>query len=175
MTIEKFIQIMKKSTQGNQSLFHFTDTRNLPSIRQRGLLSANQRDTLGISPVTTGGNELSQDADGWNNVRDYVHLCFLRDHPVEYLARRDGRIDQAVYLPVNPHVLSVPGAKVSLGVANMTGVEFLPVAEGLAKLDHEVMYTRTDWRNREIHDRLQAARKCEILIPNHVPVEMITF
>lgn len=175
MTIEEFIQIMQKSTQGNQSLFHFTDTRNLPSIKQHGLLSANERDARGISPVTTGGNELSQDADGWNNVRDYVHLCFFREHPVEYLARRDGRIDQAVYLPVNPRVLSRPGAKVSLGVANMTGVEILPVAEGLAKLDHKVIYTRTEWRNPEILERLHTARKCEILIPNHVPVEMIKF
>lgn len=175
MTIEKFIQIMKKSTQGNQSLFHFTDTRNVPLIKQHGLLSANQRDALGISPVTTGGNELSQSADGWNNVREYVHLCFFREHPVEYLARRDGRIEQARYLGIDPQVLLLPGVQVSLGVANKTGVSRLPLTEGLEKLDIEVMYTRTEWRNPEVFERLQAARKCEILIPNHVPVEMIRF
>ena len=175
MTIEKFIQIMQKSTQGNQSLFHFTDTRNLPSIRQHGLLSANQRDARGISPVATGGNDLSQDADGWNSVSDYVHLCFFREHPVEYLARRDGRFVETKFLAIDPQVLYKPSVKVSLGVANKTGVQILPVEEGLSKLDIDQMYIHTGWRDEEQFERYREAQKCEILIPNHVPVEMIRF
>ncbi|MGY6645704.1 MAG: DarT ssDNA thymidine ADP-ribosyltransferase family protein [Salinarimonas sp.] len=175
MTIDEFIQIMKKSTQGNQSLFHFTDTRNVPLIKQHGLLSANQRDALGISPVTTGGNELSQSADGWNNVRDYVHLCLRRNHPVAYRAKTEGRFVDTTFLPINPEILKIPGAMVSLDVANKTGARIMAVSEGVAQLDIEVLYTKTEWGHPEVKKRLDAAELCEILIPNHVPVEMIRF
>ncbi len=175
MTIDKFIQIMKKSTQGNQSLFHFTDTRNLPSIRQRGLLSANRRDRYGIKPVVTGGNEISKDADRWNSVRDYVHLCFFREHPLEYIARRDKRFIESTFLSIDPQVLYTPGVKVTFGVANKTGIPMLPVEEGLSQLDIDQMYIHSGWRNEDQFERYREAQKCEILIPNHVPVEMIRF
>jgi hypothetical protein len=40
-------------------------------------------------------------------------------------------------------------------------------------VDFEVFCTRTNWRDPEIHLRLQNAEKCELLIPDHIPLELI--
>ena len=43
MTIDEFIRYM-----GNKPFYHFTDTRNLPLIRQNGLLSLRNLNAKGI-------------------------------------------------------------------------------------------------------------------------------
>ena len=58
-------------------------------------------------------------------------------------------------------------------VSNKSGVEALPVAAVLPKLDLKVVYTRTDWSDPAVKERLKAAKKYEILIPTSVPVNMI--
>ncbi len=40
-------------------------------------------------------------------------------------------------------------------------------------IDHEVLYTRTDWRDPAIQQRLSQAEKCEILVPGFIPLELI--
>ena len=37
----------------------------------------------------------------------------------------------------------------------------------------QVLYTRMDWNVAEIQERLQAAEKCEILVPDHVPMNYL--
>ena len=71
--------------------YHFTDTRNLPSIRAHGLLSMRELRQRGIV-VTPGGNDWSLDADQRSGMDGYVHLCFFKGHPMEWLATQDGRI-----------------------------------------------------------------------------------
>jgi hypothetical protein len=43
----------------------------------------------------------------------------------------------------------------------------------IAKLDLEVIYTRTDWKDPKVQARLKAARLCEILVPGGIGPEMI--
>ena len=92
---------------------------------------------------------------------------------MKYLAQLDGRLPNARYLGILPHVLEVKGARIALGVANSTDVEILPVGKAIGKLDLEVLYTRTTWSDPEIQSRLQAAEKCEVLIPHCVPRDLI--
>ena len=90
-----------------------------------------------------------------------------------YLAQRDGRLPDPRYLKISPNVLALPGTRIAFGIANSTGVEILPVAEAINRLDIEVLYTRTDWSNPEIQSRLQQAEKFEVLVPDAVPRKMI--
>ena len=58
-------------------------------------------------------------------------------------------------------------------VANRKDAWPQPAEEMVGKLDLEVIYTRTDWKDPKIQERLKAARLCEILIPEAIPLEFI--
>lgn len=152
--------------------YHFTDIRNLPSIRDNGLLAMSEvrRRTLIVAP---GGNEWSFDADRRSGMDAYVHLCFFRDHPMEYLATKEGRIGESRFLKINPEVLKTPGVLISDRVSNRSNAWPRPAEEMIERLDLEVIYTRTDWKDPKIQERLKAARLCEILVPKQIGVEQI--
>jgi hypothetical protein len=103
----------------------------------------------------------------------YVHLCFFSEHPMEWLARQDGRIVSSRFLRISPDVLNIPGVLITDGVANKATVQPRPAEEMIAKLDLKVIYTRTDWKDPVIQERLKAARLCEILVPRGVAVSLI--
>jgi ssDNA thymidine ADP-ribosyltransferase, DarT len=166
---KKLADIME---QKGWSFFHFTDTRNLPFIREHGLLPMRTLAERGIAAFP-GGNTWSLDADQRSGMDAYVHLCFFREHPMEWLARQDGRIQESRFLKVSPRVLDRPGALITDGVSNKATVAPKPADEMIAKLDLEVIYTRTDWKDPKVQARLKAARLCEILVPGGIGPEMI--
>jgi hypothetical protein len=168
--IEKLVAILKK---GRHSFYHFTDTRNLPQIREHGLRAMKAIKAEGRAPVAAGGNDWSLDADRRSGMDRYVHLCFFSEHPMEWLAKNDGRIETSIFLRISPSVLLSPGVLITDGVSNKSSVTPKPAEEMIAKLDLHVIYTRTDWKDPAIQERLKAARLCELLVPDHVPVKMI--
>jgi len=126
-----------------------------------------------IIPTAPGGNQLSRDADK-NRVMDaYVHLCFCRNHPMEHIAKQDGRISDSIFLEINLAIIKLPNILISNDVSNKTGVNCKAASDMLEELDLEVIYTRTDWNDSAIKMRLQAAEKYELLIPNHVGLEFM--
>ncbi len=155
------------------TLYHFTDRRNLPLIRKHGLYSTAKLKLKGMKIPAPGGNEWSQEADANKGVDRYVHLCFKANHPMEYLAREDGRIMDSIFLQIHPDVLQIKGVMFSAGVSNKAGVEIVALEKAYELIDFEVLYTRTNWKDPEIKRRLQRAEKCEILVPDHVPVGLI--
>lgn len=168
--VEQFIDILLKR---REYFYHFTDLRNIPLIRDAGLLSMrNQRERQRVA-IAPGGNDWSQDADRRSGMDAFVHLCFFGDHPMEWMARQQGRIERSIFLKISPEILRVPGALIVDIVSNRADAQPQPAEEMVEKLDLEVIYTRTDWKDAAIQERLKAAKKCEILIPDTVPLEMI--
>ena len=51
----------------------------------------------------------------------------------------------------------------------MNGIEPLPLIEALPLLDQQILYDYADWHDPVMQQRLTAAERCELLIPNHVP------
>jgi hypothetical protein len=156
------------------ALYHFTDRRNLPLIKELG----------GLYPVATlreknievpapGGNVWSQEADGMKGMDRYVHLCFRASHPMEHVARQEGRIGDTIFLEIHPDVLLWEGVKFTADVSNKSGVEVYSIEEARDMIDYQVLYTRTDWTDPAIKTRLQQAGKCEILVPTKIPLELI--
>ena len=166
---EKLVEIL---TKRRNSFFHFTDTRNLKSIRENGLLSMRtiRERNFVIAP---GGNDWSLDADSRSGMDGFVHLCFFDEHPMEYLATKDGRIQESRFLKILPDVLLTEGTLITDMVANRADALPKPVEEMIEKLDLEVIYTRTDWKDPKIQARLKAARRCEILVPRLIPTKFI--
>lgn len=173
MSIDKFLSILAKPGLNHNCFYHFSDTRNLPGIREHGLLSMRELKARGLAPVAPGGNQHSFEADEMSGMDAYVHLCMLNEHPMEYLARKDGRIEKSVFLKINPEVLWADGVLMTAEVSNKSGVEARPVAEVLPEVDLKVIYTRTDWKDAAVKERLKAAKKYEILVPNRVWTQMI--
>lgn len=156
------------------SFYHFTDRRNVASIRERGgLYSLASAREMEIEILAPGGNEWSHEADQSKGLDRYVHLCFRPHHPMEYVARRDGRIANSVYLQVHPDILDLEGVLFTAEVSNKSGVAAVPLVEAWGVIDFEVLYTRTDWSDPEVRQRLTLAEKYELLVPNHVPMKYI--
>src|SRR5947208_649779 len=106
--------------------YHFTDTRNLESIRAHGGLHplATCRDEK-ISIAAPGGNDWSHEADERAGLDKYVHLCLRDEHPMEYRACQDGRIIKPIYLQIDPRVIQFEGIRFSPDVSNKSGVPLL--------------------------------------------------
>ncbi|GHC64179.1 DarT ssDNA thymidine ADP-ribosyltransferase family protein [Limoniibacter endophyticus] len=155
-------------------LYHFTDKKNLPLIRELGgLLPRAELEKRDIKIPAPGGNEWSISADGWKNMDKYVHLCFRKNHPMEYVAKQDSRISQSVFLEIKRDVLSIPGVLFTNDVANKNGVEAVSIDQANSMVDFEVLYTKTDWSDPAIKARLAQAEKYEVLVPAIIPLNLI--
>lgn len=156
------------------TFFHFTDRRNLPSIRELGgLYSLAKLREMGVEIPAPGGNQWSHDADADRGLDQYVHLCFKPNHPMEYRAREESRIISSIFLQVHPDILDREGVLFTAGVSNKAGTIIHTIEEARRIIDFEVLYTRTNWRDSGIQQRLQQAEKYEILVPDHIPLELI--
>lgn len=154
-------------------LFHFTDTRNLPQIRQAGgLYSTAKLREMGIE-FKSGGNQWSLDADRMFGMDQYVHLCFSGNHPMEHIAKMDGRIEKSVFLLVDAAILKVDGVRYCPGVSNTSGIEICTIQEAADRIDYDVLYTWMPWNDPAVQTRRQAAEKCEVLVPDHVPMRYL--
>ncbi len=160
-------------TIGTRPLFHFTDTRNISSIYEHGLLSLAELNRKGLEIPAAGGNELSHNLDIELKLDGYIHLCFFNQHPMEFIAKKDGRINESVFLKINPVVLQWQGVKVTLEVANKKGTKFLTLAQAMEEIDAEIICEWTDWSNSNVQMRRQLAKKYEILVPHIIPTEFI--
>lgn len=155
-------------------LWHFTHRRNVDSIKKHGLLCLAQLKAKGIDIPAPGGNDLSHSLDENCGLDHYVHLGFISSHPMLKPARDDGRIVDTAFLRIDPVVLTWGGTLFAPDVANKNGVPLHSIAEAAALIDFEILYTRTDWSVPEIQARRQRAERCEILVPDAVPMKFIT-
>ena len=128
--------------------FHFTDTRNLPSIRSKGGLFpwASVKDEV----VAPGGNDWSHEADEQRGLDEYVHLALFNEHPMEYRAKERGDILSSQFLSIDSSILHRDGVLFCPDVSNKSGVVPLTFSQAVEAMDFEVIYDRTDWRDPEI-------------------------
>jgi hypothetical protein len=156
------------------AVWHFTDRSNLALIQEhQGLLSLAESRRRGIKVPIPGGNDWSHDADAIKGVHEYVHLAFLDDHPMLFVAKKESRITDPVWLKIDASILLEEGTRFTNDVSNKSGVEILTPDVARDMIDFEVLFTRTDWSDPEIKARRMTAIKSEILIPIIVPISKI--
>ena len=154
-------------------LWHFTDRRNLDSIREHGLCPLATLRKKGIAIPAPGGNQLSHDLDATLGLDKYVHLSFVTRHPMEHSAKSDGRIVDASLLRVDRTVLEWDGVLFAPDIANKTGVTTCTLREAVGGIDFDGLYSWMDWKVPELQTRRQQAERCEILVPRTIPLELI--
>lgn len=129
---------------------------------------------MGVEIPAPGGNEWSHDADSYKGMDRFVHLCLRPTHPMEYVARLDGRVVMSRFLSVHTDVLQIDGVRFTAGVSNKADVETHSMDEAMGMIDFDMLYGGwKNWNDPEIKARLQAVEKYEILIPDCVPFGMI--
>lgn len=154
--------------------YHFTDDRNLPSIREVGaLLSLKELRNRDLKPAAPGGNQWSHEADTRFGLDDYVCLCLMDWHPMEFSARQQERLAETTFLRIRPSVLMSDGVRFAPGVSNKSDVPILNFDEALDSMDFSAVYDRLDWKDPEVKARRVVASKYEILIPNAIPISLI--
>lgn len=159
-----------------ERMYHFTDIRNLPCIREHyGIYSTAKLRELDIEFVS-GGNQWSLEQDVRFGMDQYVHLCWAVRHPMAwYITQRDSTA-KLKYLEIDRRILYEPDVKFSPGVANAVGMELYSIPEAVKQelIDYEAFYGNIgSLRDAEPQARRQAAEKSEILVPNFVPMKFI--
>lgn len=86
--------------------FHFTDSRNLPSIRRFGLRSWQFLQDHDVRHFPAS-NAASRNLDRRAGLQDYVRLCLRPFHPMEYRACHDPDrdIERIMWIVVDPIVI----------------------------------------------------------------------
>lgn len=139
-------------SQKVRNLFHFTDRRNLPSIKTTGgLFSYARLKEMGIVIPAPGGNDWSHEADAYKSMDRYVHLCLRPTHPMENAARVDGRIVSSIFLSIHTDVLQIKGVRFTAGVSNKSDVETHSIEDAMGLIDFDMLYGGwKDWNKPEI-------------------------
>ena len=92
-------------------LYHFTDRRNLELIRKMGgLFPLAELEERGVEIPAPGSDEGSRLVDRRRDLHRYVHLCFKSNHPMEFVARQEGRIGDSIFLQVHASVINWAGS-----------------------------------------------------------------
>lgn len=158
-TVDEFVA---RLLQLRRKLYHFTDSRNIDSIRELGLFPTREINVRSIAAVT-GGDAVSLSIDAQKGLDGHVSLSFCPSHPMSHVAQGEGRIQGLRILHVCPSVLLRDGALVADQVATANDATIGHPNEMLPKMDLEATYRRLDWRTGEGQSRRQAAEKWESL------------
>ena len=155
-------------------LFHFTDRRNLPLIRDMGgLYPLSELERRGVNIPAPGSSESGRDVDRRRKLHEYVHLCFKSNHPMEFVARQEGRIGDTIFLQVHTSVIQWEGVRFAPGMANTNQIQLYTIDQAKTLIDFEVLYSRTNWSDPQVQHRLQQAEKYEMLVPRAIPLALI--
>ena len=154
-------------------LYHFTDRDNLESIiKHGGLYSWMDCERKGIKIAKPGGGNLSRQLDSSRNLEDYVRVSFTTQHPMMYVAMKDGRISNPVILEIDPEVLFWKETLYSN--MNATKQTIKPnIGETLSdfkKIHFQSVKVR---KHFDLPEEEQPYFQAEILVKNFIPLEYI--
>eukprot|EP00929_Paragymnodinium_shiwhaense_P107928 TRINITY_DN74277_c0_g1_i1.p1 TRINITY_DN74277_c0_g1~~TRINITY_DN74277_c0_g1_i1.p1 ORF type:complete len:944 (-),score=119.29 TRINITY_DN74277_c0_g1_i1:30-2861(-) len=157
---------------GVTCFYHFTDKRNLQSIREHGLCPWSYLDSIDVPRPAWGGSDASREIDVTKGLQEYVHLSFCRDHPMRATAVQDGRIKDCVLLQIDPVVASWTETRFSDRNANSpqcregeTLVDLLRVRFDLVRLPNKASVPLEEER---------PLYSAEVMVKHNIPMRLIT-
>ncbi len=153
-----------------KAFYHFTDWRNLESIKAHGGLyswmSCNEKN---IDIFLPGGNILSRHNDRKNGTQDYVKLSFCRNHPMAYRVAKEKEAE-LVLLAIDPRVATWD----STLFTDLNSTDSYHHCGGHSDflreyIDFEAIHTNYLRREDPRFKRHQA----EVMVHQHVPLDYI--
>lgn len=157
---------------GIKKLYHFTDRDNLESIIQNGgLYSWADCENKSISIAKPGGSDTSRQLDSRDGLQNYVRVSFVRQHPMMYVAMKDGRISNPVILEIDPQVLWWKDTRYADRNATKNGANVGGELNDFKAIHFDSIKAR---RHFDLPEDEQPFFQAEVLVKNHIPLEYIT-
>lgn len=154
-------------------LYHFTDRDNLESIiKNGGLFSWMDCERKGIKIAKPGGGSLSRQLDNGRNLGDYVRVSFTTQHPMMYVAMKDGRVSNPVILEIDPEVIYWKGTCFS----NMNAATYKVrpnIGETIDDFNQIHFQSVKARKHFDLPEEEQPYFQAEILVKNCIPLEYI--
>lgn len=157
---------------GITSIYHFTDEANLQTIEKYGLQSLKNILKLDIDVKHFGAEELSHILDERRGLDKYVHLSFIKDHPMYYIARSRGNLINPVWIELDSSILYEESTLFCDKVANQNGAEIFSIDNILEKIDLDILFDDRKLYGEEWKLRKEI-RKAEIMALNSISIDKI--
>lgn len=142
------------------NLYHFTDERNLASIKEKGLLSAaklyakhNMKFDIDFYPAST---IVSRQIDARKKLNNYVRLSGHMNHPMAKMALNEKRIEKICWIEIDFKIIFDPKFEVKFSDLN--------AASNSATITSDV---KTFTSSHDIQS--------EVLIRGEIPVQLLKF
>ena len=157
---------------GITSIYHFTDEANLQTIEKYGLQSLKNILKLDIDVKHFGAEELSHILDERRGLDKYVHLSFIKDHPMYYVARSRGNLINPVWIELDSSILYEESTLFCDKVANQNQSDIFRIENVLEKINFEILtdnrfLSGDEWKLRK------EIRKAEIMALNTISTDKI--
>jgi len=150
-----------------KSLYHFTDRSNLHTIQKYGLQSLNNIMNKKIPVSRFGANSDSHYMDIIKGLDKFVHLSFIPDHPMYYIAKYRGSIIEPIWLEIDISIIFEQYTIVSNQIANAREAKIVDVDKIFNVIDFDKMLYSHDFNQRK------EARKAEIMVYDFIPANKI--
>lgn len=156
---------------GISKLYHFTDFENLESIiKNGGLYSWADCEEKGIMIARPGGGNLSRDLDRRDNLQHYVRVSFTRNHPMMYVAMKDGRISNPVILEIDLEVALWDGTQYADRNMTKNGAVVGGTLSDLKRIHFDTVKQRTHF---DLPEEEMKFYQAEILVNHFIPLSAI--
>ena len=154
-----------------KKLFHFTDRENLQSIiNNGGLYSWADCEEKGITIAKPGGGNPSRKLDKKHGLEHYVRLSFTKRHPMMFVAKDDGRINDPVILEINPEILYEEDTLFSDKNAASNDAHVGGTLDDFKKIHFKSVKAS---KHFDLEESEQPYFQAEILVKNFVPLKYI--
>lgn len=152
---------------GITSIYHFTDKANLKMIEKFDIQSLKNIHMFNIPVEHFGANETSHIIDKNRGLDEYVHLSFIKDHPMYHVAKKRGSIINPVWIEIDISVLYKQDTLFCNEVANAYGARTFTLDNVLKNIDFNTMLFEKDFGIRK------EARKAEIMVFDSISTYLI--
>jgi hypothetical protein len=155
---------------GIEFLYHFTDDSNLTSIKEKeGLYSWAFCESNNINIPMPGGDSLSRTLDKRKGAENYVRFSFCKNHPMEYVAKRDRRIINPVKLLCDTELIYHIGTK----FCNMNATKNEAIISDTLEYFQNIDFGICDKNYLRLNQSEKSKYQSEVLVYEHVPIKYI--
>lgn len=163
---------------GITAFSHFTDKANLKSIRENGgLFSWFYCDMNNIVIPMPGGSMGSRQNDTTNGKKDFVRVAFNKEHPMLFIAEKDGRISNTVWLNIDVKVAYFKNTEFSDKNAAAFSSYTPRIGNEVNYLENvrfDILKKAERVKHYNLNDDEKPYNQAEVLVKTWIPIEYIT-
>lgn len=153
-----------------KALYHFTDSRNIPSIKSSGNIFSQEEVKRNNLNAVYASSIDSRAKDASQGLSNFVRLSFVKSHPMMHTAMTCGRIHKPNILEINPLVILLPDVLISDQNALTNGAKIGKDAADLANIHFDLFKSNY----LSLNDAMSRSYyQAEILVPKKIGNEMI--